>query len=58
MPTDECFAKLHTLFVRLGEEVFVATDQFDNDELAVVLRWLRIGNEAVERSTVRMRERG
>jgi len=58
VPTDERFANLHTLFARLGEEVFVATDQFDNDELAVVLRWLRIGNEAVERSTVRMCERG
>ncbi len=56
MPTDERFASLHALFALLGNEMLVASGEFDDDELAVVLRWLRIGNEAVERSTVRMRE--
>ena len=56
VPTDERFASLHRMFAKLGEEMFVATEQFDENELAVVLKWMRIGNEAVERSTSRMRE--
>ena len=57
MPSDERFAKLHGLFARLGEEVFAASEQFDENELMVILKWMRMGNEAVERSTGRMRER-
>ncbi len=55
-PPTRRFASLHALFALLGNEMLVASGEFDDDELAVVLRWLRIGNEAVERSTVRMRE--
>lgn len=58
VPTDERFASLHGLFARLGEEMFVATEQFDEGELAVILRWMRMGNEAIERSTGRMRAGG
>lgn len=57
VPADERHAALHALFGQLGAEMFEASEQFDADDLEAILRWMRIGNEAVERSTSRMRQR-
>lgn len=57
VPSDERHAALHELFGELGAEMFVASEQFDLDDLDAILRWMRAGNEAIERSTSRMRER-
>lgn len=56
-PADERQTVLHQNFGRLAAEMHAVSDEFDADQLAAILRWLRAGNEAVERSIARMRER-
>ena len=57
-PADERQAALQHCFGELAAEMFAVSEEFDADQLEAVLRWLRAGNEAVERSTARMRDRG
>jgi hypothetical protein len=57
-PADERQATLHALFGQLGAEVVAVSDEFSDDELDAIRRWLKAGNEAVERSIARMREAG
>ncbi len=56
-PADERQAALQHSFGELAAEMFAVSDEFDADQLEAVLRWLRAGNEAVERSIARMRDR-
>ena len=57
-PTDERQAALHESFGQLAAEMVRVSEEFDADQLEAILRWLKAGNDAVERSTARMRERG
>lgn len=56
-PSDERQAALHRSFGQLAAEMFAISDEFDARQLETIVRWLRAGNEAVERSTARMRDR-
>jgi DNA-binding MarR family transcriptional regulator len=55
---DERQAALQRSFGELAAEMFAVSEDFDADQLEAILRWLKAGNDAVERSTARMRERG
>ena len=44
-------------FGALGDEVADINERFDEDQLAVLIEWLRASNDAVERSIERMRAR-
>lgn len=56
-PVDERQAALHQSFGQLAAEMFSVSEEFDAQQLETILRWLQAGNEAVERSTARMRDR-
>ena len=56
-PADERQAALHESFGQLAAEMFAVSEEFDAAQLEAILRWLQAGNEAVERSTARMRDR-
>lgn len=53
----ERIAHVSAAFQPLVGEIAEINEQFDDDELHVVLQWLRRTNEAIERSTTRRRER-
>ena len=57
-PADERQAALQGSFGELAAEMFTVSEEFDADQLEAILRWLKAGNDAVERSTARMRARG
>ena len=57
-PADERQAALQRSFGELAAEMFAVSEDFDADQLEAILRWLKAGNDAVERSTARMRDRG
>ena len=57
-PADERQAALQGSFGELAAEMFAVAEEFDADQLEAILRWLKAGNDAVERSTARMRDRG
>jgi DNA-binding MarR family transcriptional regulator len=56
-PGDERQAALQECFGQLAAEMFAVSEEFDADQLDVIRRWLKAGNDAVERSTARMRDR-
>jgi hypothetical protein len=56
-PADERQAGLQESFGQLATEMFAVSEEFDADQLEAILRWLKAGNDAVERSTARMRDR-
>jgi DNA-binding MarR family transcriptional regulator len=48
--------QMSTAFQPFLDEIAEINEQFDDDQLQTVLEWLRRTNDAVERSTARMRE--
>jgi DNA-binding MarR family transcriptional regulator len=48
--------KLTACFGALAEEIAAINDEFDEEHLDAVTRWLRLSNEALARSIERMRE--
>lgn len=56
-PSDARQAALRESFGQLAEDMIAISEEFEVRQLATILRWLRAGNEAVERSTARMRDR-
>jgi DNA-binding MarR family transcriptional regulator len=48
--------KLNACFETLLEEVTALSEEFDDDQLEALTRWLRLSNEALERSIERMRD--
>ena len=50
-------AQMGALLSPLQEDIAALNDRFDDDQLATILDWLQAGNDAVERSTRRLRER-
>ena len=49
--------EMEALFVPLQQDMEVLADRFDDDQLQSVVDWLRGANEALERSTERLRGR-
>jgi DNA-binding MarR family transcriptional regulator len=47
--------RLNACFGALLEEVTALSEEFDDDQLDALVRWLRLSNQAVERSIDRMR---
>lgn len=56
-PADERHAALYENFAQLAAETDAMSQEFDTDELETIGRWLRAVNDALERSTARMRSR-
>jgi DNA-binding MarR family transcriptional regulator len=54
---DERREQMEELLTPLQEDMTAINDRFDDDQLATVLEWLRSANDAVDRSTRRLRER-
>jgi DNA-binding MarR family transcriptional regulator len=48
--------KLTACFGALAEEIAALNEEFDEEHLDALTRWLRLSNEALERSILRMRE--
>ena len=49
-------AQMGALLNPLQEDMAALNERFDDDQLAAVLEWLQAANDAVERSTRRLRE--
>jgi DNA-binding MarR family transcriptional regulator len=47
--------EMTTLLQPLVEEMDAINDRYDDDQLQVILDWLRAANDAVERSIARLR---
>ena len=41
----------------LVQDIAEINERYDDDQLDAIAEWLRLANEAVERSTLRMRQR-
>ena len=54
---DDRRAQMEALLRPLQDDMAAINDRFDDDQLATVLEWLRSANDAVDRSTRRLRER-
>ena len=46
---------MQALMTPLQEDMAALNDRFDDDQLAAILEWLHTANDAVERSTRRLR---
>ena len=53
---DDRRAQMEALLRPLQDDMAAVNDRFDDDQLATVLEWLRSANDAVDRSTRRLRE--
>jgi DNA-binding transcriptional ArsR family regulator len=56
-PNPERFAEMMTFFTPLQEEIDRLVDRYDDDEVQVIVDYLRDANDAVERSIDRFRRR-
>jgi DNA-binding MarR family transcriptional regulator len=56
-PNAERFAQAAALLGQLQQDMHDISERFDDDQLAAILDYLRSANEAVERSTERLRHR-
>ena len=56
-PPDAQRAEMFQLFMPLIQEIEEINERYDDDQLEAIAEWLRLANEAVERSTLRMRQR-
>ena len=54
---DDRRAQMEALLRPLQDDMAAVNDRFDDDQLATVLEWLQAANDAVDRSTRRLRER-
>ena len=57
MPDDNRRAEMEALLTPLQDDMAAINDRFDDGQLATVLEWLQAANDAVDRSTRRLRER-
>jgi DNA-binding MarR family transcriptional regulator len=56
-PPDR-IARMMVVFEPLVSELGELNERFDDDQLETILEWLRGSNDAVERSTARLRAKG
>ena len=53
---DDRRQQMEQLLTPLQQDMAAINDRFDDDQLATVLEWLQAANDAVDRSTRRLRE--